>query len=277
MAAVPITFYLLTKDYPEQVGLKSREADAGTGRRSGSLPHYLAALKHGGFMTACVSVSFHHAVRWGLLSFLPAFFMEVAGWKIKGAGFVASALPLGMGFGALAGGYISDKVFKAKRANTIFISMIFCAACAVLIPRITVGRAALRQADQAITSAHAQTAEHNLDRANDADTRAAAKARTVVSESRRPIAAIMLLISGFMLYTSIGPYFSLCPDLLGVNNTGTGYGIMNAFAYGGAAAGTFTISNLVERFGYNAMFLFLGGCALTAAMLIKLVREKDTA
>jgi len=68
-------------------------------------------------MLACLSIGRHPVSRWGLLTFLPKLFMDVAGWKIKGAGFVAAALPLGVAFGALSGGSISDKVFGGKRGK----------------------------------------------------------------------------------------------------------------------------------------------------------------
>jgi len=278
MAAVPIIIYLFSKDFPEQVGLKSREGSGKKTGHGGTLSQYINALKNRDFMFANISIMGQHVVRWGLLSFLPAFFMEVAGWKIKGAGFIAAALPLGMGFGALAGGYVSDKIFKGKRANIIFISMLLCAICAILIPRITVGSEALRRSSEAIKAAREQKQLEETDAAKEslaeARKKAIQQAKIVVPDSRKPLAAVTLLIAGFMLYMSIGPYFALCPDLLGVENTGVGFGIMDAFAYAGAFLGTYIISVLVDVHGYNSIFIFMGICAALAAILIKMIREK---
>jgi MFS transporter, OPA family, glycerol-3-phosphate transporter len=277
MAAVPIIIYFFSKDFPEQVGLKSREGSGRTTRHKGTLRQYKDVLKNRDFMFANISIMGQHVVRWGMLSFLPAFFMEVAGWKIKGAGFVAAALPLGMGFGALAGGYVSDKIFKGKRANIIFISMLLCSICAILIPRITVGSEALRRSSEAIKADREQRQAAETEQAvsaKEARQKAIQEAKIVVPDSRKPLAAIMLIVTGFMLYMSIGPYFALCPDLLGVENTGIGFGIMDAFAYAGAAIGIYVISDLVDIQGYNSIFIFMGICAAIAGILIKLVREK---
>ena len=85
----------------------------------------------------------------------------------------------------------------------------------------------------------------------------------------------MLLVSGFMLYVCIGPYFALCPDLLGVENAGTGIGVMDAIAYGFAAAGTATIGRLVDAYGYHAAFRFMAICAVLGAVVILFIREEE--
>jgi len=77
----------------------------------------------------------------------------------------------------------------------------------------------------------------------------------------------MLIVSGFMLY---GP---LPADLLGTQNSGTGIGIMNAVAYGGAAAGTAFIGIICDNFGWNAAFIYMACYGLVALVLIKLIRE----
>ena len=303
MAAVPVILYLLTKDFPEQVRLTSREGAGKESRHDGSLERYVSALKNRDFMLANFSIAGQHAVRWGLITFLPAFFVEVAGWKLKGAGAMAAMLPLGMAFGALAGGYVSDKVFRGKRGNTIFVSMLFCAICAFLVPRISVGTDTLDRANKAILAANAarqqelqdvETARAGRTEMTDGERdaarlaglsdkkrrskereRALREARIEVPASRKPLAAAMLVVAGFMLYISIGPYFALCPDLLGVGSTGTGFGIMDGFAYAGAYAGTLTMSFLVDKYGYSSVFTFMAVCAFVAAILIKFIREKE--
>ncbi len=85
----------------------------------------------------------------------------------------------------------------------------------------------------------------------------------------------MLLLAGYFLYVSIGLYFALCPDLLGVQNAGTGIGIMDAIAYGFAAVGTATVGILVDRYGYHSAFWFMAACAILASVSIKMVHEKN--
>lgn len=85
--------------------------------------------------------------------------------------------------------------------------------------------------------------------------------------------AVLLVVSGYMLYLGIGPFFALPADLLGNSAAGTGIGLMNAFAYAGAAVGTSAGGWLIKQFGYNAGFWFMSGCALAGAVLIKFVKE----
>ncbi|HRR33958.1 MAG TPA: hypothetical protein P5026_07670 [Kiritimatiellia bacterium] len=62
--------------------------------------------------------------------------MESYGWKIKGAGFTAAALPLGMAVGAVNGGLLSDRLFKGKRSTVIAVSLVLCAGCMLVLPAI---------------------------------------------------------------------------------------------------------------------------------------------
>lgn len=263
MAIVSVVFYFVTKDRPEHVGLASREA-AGGGRHGGSLRQYLAALKHRSFMLACCSIGLHHVTRWGLLSFLPKYFKEVGGLATKGAGFLAAALPLGMAVGTLSGGFISDKLFKGKRSTLIFISLILCACCTVLLPGLSPRKA---QAPGLVASTVAKADEAQA---------APAGAPKEPLRPAGPAIVLMLLVSGFVLYVSVGVYFALCPDLLGVENAGTGIGIMDAVAYGFAAAGTATIGWLADAYGWDAGFWFMGICSIIGAVLIFFIREEKT-
>jgi len=235
MAVVAVAFYFMTKDKPEDAGLKSRQE--GTGKKRGSsIEQYVECLKNRNFVLASFSIAFHHVIRWGLLSFIPVFFIEVVGWKIKGAGFVSAALPLGMAFGALTGGYISDKFFGGKRANVIAVSLLLCSICVFIMPVLA-----------SYTVSHPETG--------------------------KIFSVAMLIVSGFMLYGPIAPYFALPADLLGTQNSGTGIGIMNAVAYGGAAVGTAIIGVICDNYGWNAAFIYMACCGLVALILIKLIRE----
>jgi len=235
MAIVAVIFYFITKDKPEDAGLRSRQA--GTGKKHGSsIAQYIECLQNRDFLLASFSIAFHHVIRWGLLSFIPVFFIEVVGWEIKGAGFVSAALPLGMAFGALTGGYISDRFFGGRRANVIAVSLLFCSICVFVMPGLA-----------------SYTVSH--------------------PESGKIFSIAMLIVSGFMLYGPIAPYFALPADLLGTQNSGTGIGMMNAVAYGGAAAGTALIGIICDNFGWNAAFFYMACCGLAALTLIKLMRE----
>ena len=241
MAVVAIGFYLVTKDHPEDVGLESPHETPPKGEKpSTSVGRYAAALSNRDFMLASLSIALHHVARWGLLTFIPTFFMETYGWKIKSAGFVASALPLGMAFGALSGGFISDWVFRGRRNIVIAVSLVLCAICIVVLPMMAGGTVG-----------------------SEAGPSAAAKIN----------AALILVVSGYMLYLCIGPYFSLPADLLGPQTAGTGIGLMDAFAYGGAGTGIAIAGMLIKHFGYSVGFYFMAACAILGAVTVLLVRE----
>lgn len=139
MALVAVVFYFLTRDHPSQVGLDSpHPPDVEGTQASNGWQRYAVALGNPSFLLAGVSIALHHVVRWGLLSFMVVFFMETRGWKIKNAGLVSTALPLGMAIGAASGGWISDRVFGGRRAKIISISLVMCAICVILIPSFAV-------------------------------------------------------------------------------------------------------------------------------------------
>ncbi len=244
MAGVAVLFYLVTKDFPEQVGLKSprcrHEEDAALGN-AGAWERFLLAIRNRSFAAACLSMGMQYATRWGLITFLPMFFMEEYGWNIMAAGFFTSALPIGMAAGALSGGYLSDRFFGGKRATVITVSLIMTALCVFALPLVA-GNAKAASADELSTSQHI-------------------------------LIAAMLIVSGYSLHLCLGPYVALPTDLLGTHMAGTGIGVLNAFGYVGAALGLPIIGFLVGEFGYLVGFWTMGCCAIAGAVLIRCVRE----
>ncbi len=248
MAIVAVWFYFVTKDKPEDVGFEAANGSKGSKRcPENVLGRYASAFKNRSFMLANCSIALHHVARWGLLTSIPIYFMETYGWNIKGAGFVAAALPLGMAVGAATGGLISDKLFKGRRATVIAVSLVLCAGAILVLPSIEKIVTTLSGAPVATDGAFLQS-----------------------------IVVVMLVLSGYVLYLGIGPYFALPADLLGSESAGTGIGIMNAFAYAGAGIGTSVGGVLIKKFGYGSGFYFMACCALIASVLIRVMREKPT-
>ncbi|MBR8095070.1 hypothetical protein KDX09_37760 [Burkholderia cenocepacia] len=66
-------------------------------------------------MLACLSSFTVYIARFGLLTWVPLFFAETAGIKVKDIPIMTVVLPLGMLLGPLVAGWISDNVFQAKR------------------------------------------------------------------------------------------------------------------------------------------------------------------
>lgn len=263
MALVAVVFYLLTKDRPEDVGLESPHKEPGLespheepgldspheepergARPNTSIGRYKSAFGNRNFVLASLSFGLHNVVRLGLLSYLPIFFMESYGWNIKSAGLVSAALPFGMAFGAISGGFISDFVFGGRRKIVIAGSLMLCAGCVFVLPMLAGG-----------------TGNGEVD----------------LSDATKIGVSVMLVISGYTLYLAVGPYFSLPADLLGPETAGTGIGLIAASAYAGGGAGTAIAGVLIEYLGYPAGFTFMAASAAVGAVVILAIQEPSGA
>ena len=134
-----VTYYLVARDTPEELGFRSpnegEATQAGTenhGRADeGTVERYMAAFSNWRFLIACVSLGFESMARYGLLIWVPAYYLG-EGWKNNpSTAWVALALPVGMAFGALFGGQLSDLVFRSNRSKPIILLMGLAAAVAV--------------------------------------------------------------------------------------------------------------------------------------------------
>ena len=159
-----------------------------------------------------------------------------------------------MAAGALSGGYISDRFFAGKRSVVIAGSLFLCAACIITLPSLAGN-----------TAAGATGGSSGLV--------AADSSQSGLGSSTQVIAATMMIVSGYMLYLCIGPYFSLPADLLGTEVSGTGIGVLNAMAYVGAGVGTAIVGFLIESHGYTAGFWFMAICAIAGGIIICFVRR----
>jgi OPA family glycerol-3-phosphate transporter-like MFS transporter len=137
-----IVFYLVSRERPEDAGFKA--PNTGTADERGnaselaidtnesSLSRYAAVLKNGRLFVAALSIGFQNAARYGLLIWVPVHFMGTNWAKATNASFdpkwITVALPVGMALGALTNGWISDKLFGAKRYPAITSFMVIGAA-----------------------------------------------------------------------------------------------------------------------------------------------------
>jgi OPA family glycerol-3-phosphate transporter-like MFS transporter len=143
---VGILYYFLARDRPEDLGFKnleeqdeeegptgdsSRESPAGfsppSESRESVMGTYKAVLSHGRFLFACAAIGLQNLARYGLLVWVPVHFLG-ADWKQSGATkWLSVILPVGMAFGALANGWISDRFFKGNRSRAIVTFLLLAA------------------------------------------------------------------------------------------------------------------------------------------------------
>ncbi len=258
LGASGVVFYLLVRDRPEDVGLSMAHdnppeaappnsvTQSTTDRQSPAsaswLDRYRAVLGNPWFLLASLVIVFQSFSRYGLLTWTAAYYSD-SGLSVNDALKLTLSLPIGMGLGALAGGYISDRWFVTRRPVVVALFLATSAACFFVM-----------------------------------------RANPVSADADQRLGIMLLFLAGFFVYGAQGPLWALCPDLVGRANSGTAVGLMDALAYGGAAAQGPILGYIVgERagYGYPALFLVLAlatgaGAALALASALALhVRQRE--
>ncbi|MGW2539803.1 MFS transporter, partial [Kitasatospora sp. NPDC001574] len=140
-----ITFYLVARDSPEEAGVtpprssapspEQQAAEAAAAARGATiLQRYGAVLRNPGIWSTGVAIGFQSAARYGLLIWVPVYFLG-DDWRKGGGGisplWISVALPVGMAVGALANGQLSDRLFGARRDRPIILFMVMGAAASM--------------------------------------------------------------------------------------------------------------------------------------------------
>lgn len=137
MLAGGAVVWIMARDRPSDLGypdFKDRleddgEEDGHEGESSWS--RYRAALTNGRLLLAGVAIGFQNSVRYGLLIWVPVYYLG-GDFKDHGAGkWISVALPVGMAMGAVATGWISDRFCNSRRSGVIVVFMLL-AACSVM-------------------------------------------------------------------------------------------------------------------------------------------------
>jgi OPA family glycerol-3-phosphate transporter-like MFS transporter len=120
-----VAYYLVVRDRPEDEGFPPLQEDRDAldvppaAPDEGILHRYRAVLAHRRFMLASLAIGFQSTARYGLLIWVPVHLLG-ADWEHDVYGkWVSIALPLGMAFGALASGWLSDRVLGGNRSRLI--------------------------------------------------------------------------------------------------------------------------------------------------------------
>lgn len=140
LAFAGVAYYFVARDTPEELGFRSpNEPDAEdsdsklSGKEEGAIDRYKATLSNWRFLAACISLGFESMARYGLLIWVPAYYLG-KGWKNNpSTAWVTLALPIGMAFGALFGGQLSDRVFRSNRSKPIILLMSLAAAVSMAL------------------------------------------------------------------------------------------------------------------------------------------------
>lgn len=132
-----LVVWLVARDRPGDAGFHELKDDAGAEQAGATLEaettwqRYAVALKNGTLLLACFSIGFQSAVRYGLLIWVPVYFLGKDFKEDPMGKWVSIALPFGMALGALASGWISDRFCSSRRSGVI-ASFMFLAAVAAM-------------------------------------------------------------------------------------------------------------------------------------------------
>ena len=143
-----IALYFLVRNRPSDAGFpeyKELMAESISGKAEALKDEEIKGLRAWGllfknwkFMFLCIASFSVYIGRFGLLTWIPLYYAETAGIKLKNVPIMTFALPFGMMFGPALAGWISDTFFKAKRFQMICTFFIGCIAVLLLMAFIPI-------------------------------------------------------------------------------------------------------------------------------------------
>lgn len=131
-----LVVWVVAKDRPADAGFPEETCEANGGAQmvgvgETSRERYRAAFSNGRLLLAGLAIGFQNTVRYGLLIWVPVYFLGSA-HKLNPAGkWISVALPVGMALGALASGWISDRYCNSRRSGVIAAFMALAALAAL--------------------------------------------------------------------------------------------------------------------------------------------------
>jgi OPA family glycerol-3-phosphate transporter-like MFS transporter len=238
-----ITFYLIVRERPEELGYKSPDtgvADAGgaasgahaeTDAAESSWSRYKAVLRNPRLLIAGLSIGFQNAARYGLIVWVPVHFLG-KDWKhadtLIDPAWISVALPVGMALGALSNGWISDRLFGSSRSKAIVLYMVLGAIASMVMYKLPTGMGAI----------------------------------------------VALFLAGFFVYGPASSFWALCPDLVGAKRAGTATGILNFFSYLLAGLGEPLIGRMLDHSGNTSLvFPIVATSCMISAVIAAFIRR----
>ncbi len=129
--------WLLARDRPSRLGFADFHdetdvhAPAQADHKETSWQRYKAALGCGKLLLAGLAIGFQNSVRYGLLIWVPVYFLG-ENFKINPLGkWISIALPVGMALGAVTTGWVSDRFCGSRRSGVIATFMSLAAVMAL--------------------------------------------------------------------------------------------------------------------------------------------------
>ncbi len=240
-AAFPAVFLIaylaFAKTSPTQIGLREYVEDSPERARAeeemrqlvverGRLYPYLYVLSNRSFLVWVLIAFITGLARYGLVTWIPLYFVDRFGVSITSGLIGSLSLPVGMGIGTLVVPWMTDKWCPGNRLPAVVVSALVGAAAigAFLLfdPRVAWQMGAIQ---------------------------------------------LMLFTAGFCIYAINGTAWAYATDIGGRVFSATSSGVLNFFAYMGAAVQSVVYGSLIEVIGWRSVFASLAVlCALMAAL-----------
>ena len=132
-----IPFGLLFKNTPESIGLKplKKEIKKSQDNRKFLQP-YKILFSNKKMLLLCLISIIAGIGRYGLLTWIPTYFMEALGLSIKEGIFSSILLPVGQAFSMFLFPFLTDKIFKGKREPMLLLASVLTFCCMIIFPFI---------------------------------------------------------------------------------------------------------------------------------------------
>ncbi|GEP44398.1 MFS transporter [Brevifollis gellanilyticus] len=127
----------VARDRPSAAGFADLKDESDDGKETANAAtetawqRYAVALQNGRLLLAGLAIGFQNTVRYGLLIWVPVYFL---GKDFKDASlgkWISIALPVGMALGAVTSGWISDRFCNSRRSGVIASFMVLAAVAAM--------------------------------------------------------------------------------------------------------------------------------------------------
>ena len=131
-----IPFYFLFKEKPEDVGLKPIVKENKQVKKVSFFYPYKKLFTNPKMILFCLISAIAGIGRYGLLTWVPTYFMESMNLSIKDGIFSSILLPIGQAFAMFAFPFLTDKLFKGKREPMLALASILTFISMTVFPFI---------------------------------------------------------------------------------------------------------------------------------------------
>ena len=131
-----IPFWLLFKEKPEDVGLKSIIEENRKEKKQSFFYPYKKLFSNPKLILFCFISAIAGIGRYGLLTWIPTYFMESMNLSIKDGIFSSILLPIGQALAMFVFPFLTDKIFKGKREPMLALASILTFVSMIIFPFI---------------------------------------------------------------------------------------------------------------------------------------------